>query len=716
MIRRHKKQKSKAIVVLTRGYPEIGGYDNLIARNLSIEKNFQGDADLLIFHEGNISSNHQEYIQNKTKLRLIYIAIQPFDPIDGVTFFPGTEGFGWGYRHMCAFWFYEFFNYVSTYEFIIRIDEDCFIMSSLDEMFTHLEQKVCVYSYWYPKDSDFCTIGLTEFVDKNIEKSHDSNTKQRPSGPYTNLIGFNLNKLRSNDALFKFIEKVKYSKNIFIYRWGDLPLWGEVLRYLFDSQSYSSMPEFSYYHGSHKFFSASNPAIDAIETLRPKPCPFPLIKIGGDKDGAYLLPNDLQGIKACFSPGVNNFKNFEDELFEIFGITSHMCDFSSDVEKFKTPLLNGQTFKKKWLDVNGDKDSISLADWVNELEPDTNEDLLLQMDIEGAEYRNILNTPTSILNRFRIIVIELHGLNTVNDPAKFEKELGPLLNLLDQNFTCVHAHPNNCCGDVILTGSKLNIPRVHELTFLRKDRWLEANKNGYYKPLLPHPLDISQNNVDNPPLFLNEEWLESGKRAPESIIKMLSDQVDYLNRTLQDAKSREKLQTQSNSNTVLDLHRLAQHAASTQTPITSRPAALIDLAHNSKFSLSSTWAANPNEKIVTNNHPYFFHTQLGRNEFITVDLGEEYFLFELHISNRTDICKERARCLFYCAHSTPKPNLLTGLPVKIDEDFFSLNDAVSITQLVQCRARYLTVFSPEETYLHFSELKIFGLKDGGFND
>jgi hypothetical protein len=156
--------------------------------------------------------------------------------------------------------------------------------------------------------------------------------------------------------------------------------------------------------------------------MKPKPCPVPLIRVGGDKDGAYLLPDDLQGIKACFSPGVNNFKNFEDELLEKFGIISHMCDFSSDVEKFKTPLQPGQTFKKKWLDVDDKKDSISLNEWVTELEPDSNQDLLLQMDIEGAEYRNILNTSESILQRFRIIVIELHGLGFVNDPKKFNKE------------------------------------------------------------------------------------------------------------------------------------------------------------------------------------------------------------------------------------------------------------------------------------------------------
>jgi FkbM family methyltransferase len=271
---------------------------------------------------------------------------------------------------------------------------------------------------------------------------------------------------------------------------------------------------------------------NTIEIIKPKPCPFPLIRVGGNKDGAYLLPDDLKGIKACFSPGVNNKKEFEDELLEKFEIVSHMCDFSSDVEKLKTPLKPGQTFKKKWLDVNGDKDSISLSDWVTDQEPDANDDLLMQMDIEGAEYRNILNTPENILQRFRIIVIELHGLDVVNQPEKYKNLLEPLLILLGKYFICVHAHPNNCCGDVMLSGSELNIPKVLELTFLRKDRWNRVRHNESHTPLLPHPLDIPYNVPRKPPLFLNEHWLESGKRAPESIIKMLTDQVNYLEREL----------------------------------------------------------------------------------------------------------------------------------------------------------------------------------------
>jgi L-lysine 2,3-aminomutase len=123
----------------------------------------------------------------------------------------------------------------------------------------------------------------------------------------------------------------------------------------------------------------------ALKYFAAKPSPCELIRIGGDADGAYLLPNDLEGITACFSPGVFNRKDFEDELAVRFNIRSHMCDLSSDEHLFKTPIIQGmQTFKKLWLDISGEQ-SITLADWIAEQEPDGKGDFILQMDIEGAE-------------------------------------------------------------------------------------------------------------------------------------------------------------------------------------------------------------------------------------------------------------------------------------------------------------------------------------------
>lgn len=241
----------KAIVTLCRGYHDIYQYGNVIIRNKFIEENTNNDHEVIIFHEGNILPEHQKYIRSKTSLCLNFISIPEFKPIEGIYFDndKNSIGFNWAYRHMCHFWFIDFLKYLDRYDLVLRIDDDCLIRSSIDNIFLELENRVCVYGEW-AGDHEHVTKGLNEFSLKHIDT--DKKAKS-PSGPYTNLVGFNLNKIRSNKKLMKYIDDVDKSNNIYVYRWGDLSLWGEALHYLFDNQEYCQLP-IKYYHGSHNNF------------------------------------------------------------------------------------------------------------------------------------------------------------------------------------------------------------------------------------------------------------------------------------------------------------------------------------------------------------------------------------------------------------------------------------------------------------------------------
>jgi hypothetical protein len=265
--------------------------------------------------------------------------------------------------------------------------------------------------------------------------------------------------------------------------------------------------------------------LNFLNKIKPEPCPVDMVRIGGNKDGAYLIPNDLKGIESCFSPGVNNFKNFEDELTTLYGIKCHMCDFTSDLEKFKTPLIKHmQSFEKKWLDIDEKVDSISLLDWVNKYSKDSRSDLLLQIDIEGAEYRNLTSASTALIKRFRIIAIELHGMKALSSASDGAIEIKNLIDKLFLTHACVHARANNCCGEFIHTSTGLNVPDVMELTYLRRDR---LNRQGLplIPPQIPHPLDIPYNYAHIQPLHLNKYWLPNCKRSLESELKIIRDYI-----------------------------------------------------------------------------------------------------------------------------------------------------------------------------------------------
>jgi hypothetical protein len=266
--------------------------------------------------------------------------------------------------------------------------------------------------------------------------------------------------------------------------------------------------------------------------LLPKPSPFRLIRIGGNGDGAYLIPDDLRAIEACFSPGVNNIKTFEDELSLRHHVKAHMCDYSCNESDLKTPIISGfQTFQKKWLSPVANDNSITLHDWVLQSCSSSDSDLLLQMDIEGAEYGILMNLADGLLSRFRILVIEFHHLHrALYDPRVLYEVCLPTLEALSRNFTCVHVHPNNYCphGHPIPNHSAC-MPEFLEVTFLRNDRFSLSSRNAFFPMMIPHPLDIA-NVPDNPPMFLEAEW--GSGRSLRSSLKIASDKLHYSFRRL----------------------------------------------------------------------------------------------------------------------------------------------------------------------------------------
>jgi len=216
---------------------------------------------------------------------------------------------------------------------------------------------------------------------------------------------------------------------------------------------------------------------ELIKALRPVQTNFKLIRVGGANDGGYLIPDDLAGIAACFSPGVADTASFEVVLCKR-GIGSHLADGSVDnAPKGFTPL----SFTKKYLDGYNDENNTTLTAWMHGQLAILG-DYILQMDIEGGEYTTILTTDRNTLNRFRIICIEIHDTDAWFNPIAWNT-VQTFFAKLTEDFHVVHNHPNNNCGQV--TNGNILLPRVFELTLLRRDR---SEALGFVEDL-PHPLD-----------------------------------------------------------------------------------------------------------------------------------------------------------------------------------------------------------------------------------
>ena len=230
-----------------------------------------------------------------------------------------------------------------------------------------------------------------------------------------------------------------------------------------------------------------------LASLHPLELDQPLIRFGPRGDGGYLIPDDLDGISACYSPGVNRICGFEIDC-ALRGMKVFLADASVEKPAEQNKLFH---FTKKNIGVTSGNDSMTLDDWIQNSSEDTESDLMLQMDIEGCEYEVILSTPTEQIKRFRIIVVEFHWLEQLWNRPFFSLANRAFEKLLETHI-CVHIHPNNACGYIESNGIKL--PVTMEFTFASKARFSPCG----YQQTFPHPLDFD--NVPNESLPLPDCW------------------------------------------------------------------------------------------------------------------------------------------------------------------------------------------------------------------
>jgi hypothetical protein len=260
-----------AIVALTRGYDDIKSYESLIIRNQHIQKHLTSKSkfefDVILFHEGNITQEHQSYIQKMCGLPLIFKDIrecgnkQAFDDsrdIVSMELCPPTQlslQFPIGYKHMCHFWSIGLFDYLADYKYVIRMDEDVFLIEFNPQLLEYIvNENIKFVMPWLCTilDDPNVIVGLDTLLDGFCKENNITMPVNYKDicAPNTNFVMFDLQYFKNNDIVQKFLNAVDESHGIYSNRWGDAPIWGIILFALQD-ESVFLCDEIEYYHGSH---------------------------------------------------------------------------------------------------------------------------------------------------------------------------------------------------------------------------------------------------------------------------------------------------------------------------------------------------------------------------------------------------------------------------------------------------------------------------------
>jgi hypothetical protein len=284
-----------AIVALVRGYGDIRYYEPLIARNKAIYDTINAKVDiqypLILWHEGNIGEDQQNYIRSRglnTDVRFVDVSREfQFPPyVDRAAL---LEHWHAGYRLMCKINTWDIWNLTKDFKYILRVDEDCVLEKVVGDPFKWIDAQDldCAFSLLINDGHDLTHESLPCFVEAYTELVGEPDS---PNGlpltsrfPYTNVM-------MAKGSFFRlphvsnFLRQSVLEPDFYINRWGDHIVLGVALN-LFSSESKIGPIEgLCYHHASHGAKIVTNDDMRDQDRLFFK-------KLDGDE--SHAIQNDL---------------------------------------------------------------------------------------------------------------------------------------------------------------------------------------------------------------------------------------------------------------------------------------------------------------------------------------------------------------------------------------------------------------------------------------
>jgi hypothetical protein len=266
----------------------------------------------------------------------------------------------------------------------------------------------------------------------------------------------------------------------------------------------------------------SKELIQWLFTLRPVDMDLDLIRLGSEHDGGYVIPENLDSIKLNISPGCNSVWQFEKDLYLRFGIPSILLD---KPEAKPDNLFPPTTFLPFWVGTYDDTETLRIDSLVEQLflgslkmydsngqvislkEGEDNA-LMMQMDIENAEWNVLSSLSKETLNLFKVLVIEFHNLRYAKNYLIFKTLYQPVIAKLLESFSVINANGNNNCSTFQLGDKNIHFPDTVELTLVKKGT--ESPKPPQYSKL---EILNMPNVVNKPPITI--PWERMGKLLNE---------------------------------------------------------------------------------------------------------------------------------------------------------------------------------------------------------
>jgi hypothetical protein len=204
-----------------------------------------------------------------------------------------------------------------------------------------------------------------------------------------------------------------------------------------------------------------------------------LARFGEKNDGGYLLcGNLLKDVESAYSYGISGYDGWGCDVSSRLSVPVHQYDCFNTTQPScpsGRPVFHAECVAgRRSRDEEGRVFDSLQSQFVRN--GDAEKHLVVKMDVEGAEWDSILQTPDEVLARIDQLVFEFHG---VSDTGRYL----PVIAKLKRTFEIAHLHFNNyaCVG----AGAPF-AAWAYEVTLVNK-RLAEVDAAG--KVALPSGLD-----------------------------------------------------------------------------------------------------------------------------------------------------------------------------------------------------------------------------------
>ena len=194
---------------------------------------------------------------------------------------------------------------------------------------------------------------------------------------------------------------------------------------------------------------------------------YELVRTGNKNDGGYIMLDDLPG-GIAYSFGIAQNVEWDRDMAER-GYDVFMYDHTIDGLPEENPRYHWS--KLGIGDGSGKDDRLkTLEEFISRNGHEGKRNMILKMDVEGAEWGFLESVKPETLTQFRQILFEFHGLLY---PQKDGRKISDILSAfrkINETHQLLHLHPCNYAADYVSVDGR-NYPAIIEASYAIRDEY-----------------------------------------------------------------------------------------------------------------------------------------------------------------------------------------------------------------------------------------------------